>query len=89
MEANIKEMVVNPNKRVGDTSNHWLRHIRGQRFALPCTQGVIESREAMAERGERSRRGALGVLRSQEWLERDQRRQVEMSRRNRMRKVSK
>jgi hypothetical protein len=89
VEANINEMVVNPNKRVGDTGNHWLKHIRGRRFSLPCTQGVIESREAMAERGVRSRRAALGVMRSQEWLASDQRRQVEISRRNRMRKVRK
>ena len=66
-----------------------MTHVRGRRFALSCKQEVLESREAMAERGERLRRGALsfspGVTRSQEWLGRDKKRQTEILRRKRMR----
>ena len=51
VEANTREIVVNPNKKAEVTSNHWLTHVRGRRFAKACNQEVLESREVRAERG--------------------------------------
>jgi hypothetical protein len=85
--ASNNDLGMNPNKRVSDTSNHWLKHSRGRMFSLACDQGLIESREEMAERVLRSREGAMGGMRTQEWLRRDKGRQWEISRRNRMKKV--
>jgi hypothetical protein len=86
--ASNNDLRMNPNKRVSDTSNHWLKHSRGRRFSVACDEGLVESRVEMAERGLRSRRGAMGGMRTQEWLRKDKGRQWEISKRNRMKKVN-